>query len=117
MLRDGRRGDGNFETIGKDGHELPPLTLENYISYDEMLVSALVGLSGPTVFINDGGRYSLSKYFSYRCYIFRKDLIQIEPSQDSLERSRKREFTPLLLVPGRFFSVIWTAFSIFIFSS
>jgi hypothetical protein len=32
---------------------------ENYISYEEMAVSALLGLSGPVHFINDGGRDNL----------------------------------------------------------
>ena len=45
-----------FEKIGKDGEEVSPLVLEEYISYDEMLISALLGVSSPTHFINDGSR-------------------------------------------------------------
>jgi hypothetical protein len=44
-----------FEFIGKP-KQTPPLVLENYLSYDEMQISALLGVSVPTYFINDGDR-------------------------------------------------------------
>lgn len=55
LLRDGQKGDGGFEFIGKD-NEKKPLVLEDYISYDEMQISALLGISVPTYFINNGSR-------------------------------------------------------------
>jgi hypothetical protein len=82
LLRDGKtQGSGfaednkGFYSIGKDGSteidfldgrelikkklkEKPPLTLEDYLSYDEMQISALIGVAGPTYFINDGNRYN-----------------------------------------------------------
>ncbi|CAG0885588.1 unnamed protein product [Darwinula stevensoni] len=56
-LRDGMAGYGGFETVGTE-NESPPLVLEDYLSYDEIKLSALVGLSSETAFINDGDRYN-----------------------------------------------------------
>lgn len=55
LLRNGKRDSGGFEDIGTD-KELKPLVLKNYLSYDEMQISALIGVSGPTYFINNGAR-------------------------------------------------------------
>lgn len=59
------------ETLGRDGcmiedaeklwplvgteEEETPLVLEEYLSYNEMAISALIGVSSPTCFINSGG--------------------------------------------------------------
>jgi hypothetical protein len=52
LLRDGViRGNGGFEMIGKD-EERAPLVLKDYISYDEMQIAALLGVTVPTYFIN-----------------------------------------------------------------
>jgi len=55
LLRDGRQGYGQFESIGTE-YEEDPLLLNNYISYDEMQIAALIGVSVPTFFINNGSR-------------------------------------------------------------
>lgn len=56
LLRDGKtRGSGGFEAIGKD-FERAPLVLKDYLSYDEMAIAALIGISVPTYFINNGAR-------------------------------------------------------------
>ncbi|MDR3646671.1 MAG: DUF4804 domain-containing protein [Candidatus Babeliales bacterium] len=56
LLRDGKtRGHGGFEAIGTND-EKSPLVLHDYISYDEMQIAALIGLSVPTYFINNGSR-------------------------------------------------------------
>jgi len=55
ILRDGTQVTGGFETIGTSGEKLP-LVLADYISYDEMQIAALMGVSVPTHFINKGGR-------------------------------------------------------------
>lgn len=57
LLRNGAEGSGGFDTIGTD-QEKPPLILEDYLSYDEMAISAMVGVSVPTYFINDGARHN-----------------------------------------------------------
>lgn len=49
---DGLKG---FETIGLE-NEKPPLVLKELQSYDEMMLSALMSVSVPTFFINDGDR-------------------------------------------------------------
>lgn len=55
QLRDGTKGNGGFETIGTAA-EKAPLQLKDYLSYDEMQISALLGVSVPTHFINNGNR-------------------------------------------------------------
>jgi Domain of unknown function (DUF4804) len=46
-----------FEKIGtKEQH--PDLSLENYLSYEEMQISAMMGISSPTYFINNGQRFN-----------------------------------------------------------
>ncbi len=57
LLRNGQRGEGGFEAIGTDAQKAP-LVLAEYLSYDEMAVAALLGVSVPTFFINNGGRYN-----------------------------------------------------------
>jgi hypothetical protein len=49
------QGQGGFEKIGTD-LERAPLILKDYLSYDEMVVAALVGITVPTYFINNGAR-------------------------------------------------------------
>jgi hypothetical protein len=56
LLRaNGISGQGGFETIGT-AHERSPLLIKDYLSYDEMALAALIGISSPTYFINDGAR-------------------------------------------------------------
>ncbi len=65
LLRDGKTDGANdsaseykpgpFDSIGTDD-EKAPLVLKDYISYDEMAISALIGVSCPTYFINNGNR-------------------------------------------------------------
>jgi len=51
---------GGFETIGTN-IERDPLLLKNLMSYDEMLFSALVMVSSPTLFFNNGNRNNRGK--------------------------------------------------------
>ena len=55
LLRDRKRGRGGFEKIGSE-HETPPLCLKDYLSYDEMKLSALLSVSSNSFFVNDGSR-------------------------------------------------------------
>ncbi len=55
ILRSGERGSGGFEAIGTE-KEKAPLVLQDYLSYDEMQIAALLGVSTPTYFINRGDR-------------------------------------------------------------
>lgn len=55
LLRDGSKGNGGFENIGTSSEEMP-LTLDNYLSYEEMEIAALLNVSVPTYFINNGNR-------------------------------------------------------------
>ena len=60
LLRNKVSGSGGFESIGKDTEKFP-LILKDYLSYDEMQISALLGVFVPTYFINDGERYNQAK--------------------------------------------------------
>jgi hypothetical protein len=62
MLRDGTTiGDGTAEwdrngSTSQDKNQ--HLTLAEYLSYDEIMLSSLIGVSGFSYFINDGNRYN-----------------------------------------------------------
>ncbi|KAI7122663.1 hypothetical protein KC324_g18106, partial [Hortaea werneckii] len=63
VLRDGSRIPGyscqEWDRNGTDEqHQSQVLTLEEYLSYDEIMLGSLIGVSGPSHFINDGGRYN-----------------------------------------------------------
>ncbi len=58
LLRDGLRGMGGFELIGTE-KEKGFLLLQDYLSYDEMRVSAFISSFVPTHFINSGSRDNL----------------------------------------------------------
>lgn len=55
LLRNGRGGEGDFDDLAHSS-ERDDLSLVNYISYDEMQISALIGVSVRTHFINNGSR-------------------------------------------------------------
>lgn len=55
LLRNKQSGHGDFELIGTS-FEKYPLVLADYLSYDEMQIAALLGVSTPTYFINNGSR-------------------------------------------------------------
>lgn len=62
VLRDGNRDSHDWTMIGKDNSTSLPidnstsLSIEDYLTYDELQISALLGVSTPTIFINDGNR-------------------------------------------------------------
>jgi hypothetical protein len=61
LLRDGTILDANadqeWDRNGTASQHLNShLTLENYLSYDEIMLSSLLGVSGPSQFINTGSR-------------------------------------------------------------
>jgi len=60
LLPNRKAGSGGFESIGTD-REQNPLMLKDYLSYDEMAIAALLGVSVPTHFINNGNRNNLGK--------------------------------------------------------
>jgi hypothetical protein len=62
MLRDGTTIDdaqGQWDRNGTPAQgQNQDLTLAEYLSYDEIMLSSLIGVSGPSFFINDGNRYN-----------------------------------------------------------
>jgi len=62
LLPSGECGIGwkDFDAVGTD-REKAPLIMQDYLSYDEMLVSAMLGVSTPVHFINSGSRGNKGK--------------------------------------------------------
>ncbi|KAK5170325.1 uncharacterized protein LTR77_004912 [Saxophila tyrrhenica] len=66
VLRDGGTiGNDTTTEWDRNGTEYQQqnryLTLQEYLSYDEIMLSSLIGVSGPSYFINDGNRYNQGK--------------------------------------------------------
>lgn len=64
VLRNGTRGEGSF--VPEDGFEsigtrIQKFPMAQYLSYDEMAISALLGVATPTYFLNDGSRTNYYK--------------------------------------------------------
>lgn len=60
LLRDGTRGQGAYELVG-GRYERWPLTLAQLMSYEEVALSALLGVAVPTHFVNAGERHNLAR--------------------------------------------------------
>lgn len=62
VLRNGKNLGSAYKSWDRVGTEEEGLNenlkLEDYLSYDEMMLSALVGVSGSSYFVNDGNRYN-----------------------------------------------------------
>lgn len=70
MLRNGQTPPSlHWRAVGSDEEE--SITLDEYLSYDEMAVSALLAISSHTRFINSGSRGNISRSFgrlAERCH-------------------------------------------------
>ena len=66
MLRNGKKGSERWGLVGTEAENIENSSstpkLENYLSYDELLISALCGISSPTHFINDGSRRNNGRF-------------------------------------------------------
>lgn len=62
MLRDGTvitNGAAQWDRVGKDDEgSNEKLRLADYLSYDEIMLGSLLGVSSPSYFINQGDRYN-----------------------------------------------------------
>jgi len=68
LARTGSQVSGaNWKKVGTDD-ESPDLKLKDYMDYHEIQISALVGVSSPTYFINDGGRNNMGRAASSTGY-------------------------------------------------
>ncbi|KAI1826444.1 hypothetical protein F4861DRAFT_537022 [Xylaria intraflava] len=65
VLRSGKRLNSaslEWDRVGTDNEALNEhLSLEEYLSYDEIMLSSLIGVSGPSFFINDGRRRNMGR--------------------------------------------------------
>ena len=86
--------DLDFTHIGTP-QEKPPLILQEYLSYDEMKIAALIGISGPTFFINNGGR-SNGGVESFE-YFFQHEGIYIGLVGARFEKPNKMEWQDILI--------------------
>ncbi len=98
LLRDGGRSQGGFEEIGTD-RERPPLTLARLQSYDEMALSALLGVSVPTHFINSGGRYNAARPQEAGSFEPRGVYVGLVGAR--FERARRMEWRHMMVEPGQ----------------
>ena len=58
LLRDGRQfsdATANWDHVGTD-HEYKSVPMVDYLTYEEMMISSLIGVSGYTAYLNDGRR-------------------------------------------------------------
>ena len=98
LLRDGTRGSGGFERIGS-GSERWPLVLSELLSYDEMSIAALIGVSVPTHFINAGQRGNASAPGPAGSYEARGVYVGLVGAR--FERPERMESQHLVLTPTR----------------
>ncbi|KAH8203525.1 hypothetical protein TruAng_002273 [Truncatella angustata] len=65
MLRDGTQVGSlakEWDRVGTDAEATSKyLKLEDYLSYDEMMLGSLIGVSGTSYFINDGSRFNAAR--------------------------------------------------------
>ncbi|KAI3391313.1 hypothetical protein diail_7601 [Diaporthe ilicicola] len=65
VLQDGQNlgsVSAHWDRVGTSQEDLNPhLRLKDFLSYDEMMLSALLGVSGSSFFINDGDRFNSAK--------------------------------------------------------
>ncbi|KAI2624759.1 hypothetical protein GGS21DRAFT_531979 [Xylaria nigripes] len=65
VLRSGRHlgpAYREWDRVGTDDEPLNKnLFLNEYLSYDEIMLSSLIGVSGPSFFINDGRRFNMGR--------------------------------------------------------
>ena len=61
LAKDGTYGAGGWDVIGTENETDPKLKLENFLSYDEIKIAALLQLSTPTLLINNGSRDNVGR--------------------------------------------------------
>ena len=96
LLRGGEQGEGGFEAIGGP-HERDPLRLEALLSYDEMAISALLGVSVPTHFINAGSRTNGARPGAPGSFVPRGVYVGLVGAR--FERAEQMEWRHLLVTP------------------
>ena len=97
-LRTGERGAGGFDAIGTQA-EAPPLLLEQLLSYDEMQLSALLGVSVRTRFINRGDRGNVGR--PGRPGSFEGDGVYVGLVGARFERAGRMEWQHMLVDPDQ----------------
>ncbi len=90
------RGCGNFEFIGTD-LEISSLVLSNYLSYEEMEIAALLGVSTPTYFINNGNRYNFATLDTSNNY--QKEGIYVGLVGARFEKQNLMEWKHIIITP------------------
>lgn len=98
LLRNGSGGRGGFEAIGTE-REQGALRLSELISYDEMAISALLGVSVPTHFINAGGRDNCGRRGAPGSFIERGVYVGLIGAR--FERAERMEWQQLLVTAGQ----------------
>lgn len=112
LTRNDEKGRGGFENIGTN-NEQPPLVLQDYLSYDEMQIAALIGVSVPTFFINNGDRKNSAQPGA--AGTFQQTGVYVGLVGARFEKPGRMEYTHLLIQDGADprddrFSSIWAQF-------
>ena len=94
IARNGAQRTGGFESIGTDS-QVDQLVLADYISYDEMPISALLGVAVPTYFINNGNRKNGGKIDSHH----QDKGIQIAQVGTRFEKPEFMEWRHMIVTP------------------
>lgn len=96
LLRDGTEGCDGFLNIGHS-KEHGKLTLQEYMSYDEMKLSALLAVSSRSVFINDGGRHNRGLPISSEKFVSEGVIVGLVGTR--LEREGVMEWQDCVVTP------------------
>lgn len=95
----GNMTNGLFDKIGNDQCNDPNVNLENYLSYDEMGISAFLGLSSFTAFINQGERANCGKIENNEPH--EKTGVYVGLVGARFERREKMEYRHMVVTPSQ----------------
>jgi hypothetical protein len=103
ILRDGTdltsHAYQEWDRNGTDSQHLNShLTLENYLSYDEIMLSSLLGVSGPSFFINNGSRGNCARLAPEGSYQSRGVILGLVGSR--FERKHRMDSVHILPPPS-----------------
>lgn len=92
------KGYGNFDAIGTE-NEKDPLLLKDYLSYEEMELAALLGISSPTFFINSGSRANKAQMQPLNT--FENEGIYVGLVGARFERQERMDWKHIIITPSQ----------------
>jgi hypothetical protein len=95
LLSNGRDGSGGFDRLSPVEDDL--LSVHNYITYDEMQISALFSVSVPTFFINSGARNNMGVHDVKKDHSYETEGIYVGSVGCRFERPGKMEWAYMVV--------------------